>query len=462
MPGKLSLEARPANRPRTQDLINAAIVLGAGIGRTPSKELLHSAIPIDEPIPMGHDCTRCAAVASCSLLNLASKNNGDNPITRRIKAIQMLKGIDPEFMQKTNNEQRETMIREKMGALKNESKPLITIKRSVKKLEPTPLTKKSPGLIEVNVKKPEIKPEIKIRPMIVVNIPKPPVEKPAPAEKKEFKKERPVVVKPSEKTPDKITTLPETKTKKIKTIFDRVVYEKISKSEPKPLKLGPLTFVPLPTFHIRHEPSKVTEAHRRIKIEKKISTKQKEIEHVFRKPATKIRSRVVELKRTIELKPTIRIETKEIKKPETRALVEKIKRVILKEKQAPLLVIVLPISNEKPVKKQRLEQKDEQKQEPEKEKERIDHEVIPLQEKTFVNFINLAVKITKAVESLSVKENKKLVVKLITLYDEGVSPSPEEIQIGPNTQTNNAQIIIWYITKVLSSINLLSFYLITP
>jgi len=450
MPGKLSLEARPANRPRTQDLINAAIVLGAGIGRTPSKELLHSAIPIDEPIPMGHDCTRCAAVASCSLLNLASKNNGDNPITRRIKAIQMLKGIDPEFMQKTNNEQRETMIREKMGALKKDSPPRIII------------SQKSPGLIEVNVKKPEIKPEIKIRPMIVVNIPKPPVEKPAPAEKKEFKKERPVVVKPSEKTPDKITTLPETKTKKIKTIFDRVVYEKISKSEPKPLKLGPLTFVPLPTFHIRHEPSKVTEAHRRIKIEKKISTKQKEIEHVFRKPATKIRSRVVELKRTIELKPTIRIETKEIKKPETRALVEKIKRVILKEKQAPLLVIVLPISNEKPVKKQRLEQKDEQKQEPEKEKERIDHEVIPLQEKTFVNFINLAVKITKAVESLSVKENKKLVVKLITLYDEGVSPSPEEIQIGPNTQTNNAQIIIWYITKVLSSINLLSFYLITP
>ena len=432
MPGKLSLEARPANRPRTQDLINAAIVLGAGIGRTPSKELLHSAIPIDEPIPMGHDCTRCAAVASCSLLNLASKNNGDNPITRRIKAIQMLKGIDPEFMQKTNNEQRETMIREKMGALKKDSPPRIII------------SQKSPGLIEVNVKKPEIKPEIKIRPMIVVNIPKPPVEKPAPAEKKEFKKERPVVVKPSEKTPDKITTLPETKTKKIKTIFDRVVYEKISKSEPKPLKLGPLTFVPLPTFHIRHEPSKVTEAHRRIKIEKKISTKQKEIEHVFRKPATKIRSRVVELKRTIELKPTIRIETKEIKKPETRALVEKIKRVILKEKQIPFAVVVLP--------------KQEQKQ----EKERIDHEVIPLQEKTFVNFINLAVKITKAVESLSVKENKKLVVKLITLYDEGVSPSPEEIQIGPNTQTNNAQIIIWYITKVLSSINLLSFYLITP
>lgn len=451
MPGKLSAEVRPINRARTQDLINAAIVLGAGIGKSPSKELLHSAIPIDKPIPMGHDCTRCAAVASCSLLNLVSKNNGDNPIMRRIKAIQMLKGNDPEFMQKTNNEQREAMIREKMGVLKNEA-PLS--KTTVP--EKIPLPQKNPGLIEISAKKPEEKPEIKIRPMIVVNIPKPPVEKPAPPTKKEFKKElkreQSTIVNSFKKTPDQIPTkpiYPEIALKKAKTIFERIVYEK--KEAPSNKIEVPKS---LPKIRIKLEPIRPTKIRSEVKTETKFKEREKKIFVKLEKKRN--RPRTIESKRTIELKPILKTKAKETKQSKTGVLVEKIKRVLLKEKQIPFAVVVLPILNEKPDKKQQREQRYEQKQ----EKQTIDYKVIPLKEKAVIHFINLASKVTKAVESLSIEENKKLVVRLVTLYDESLSPSPEEIKTGLNLQNNKMQLVIWYITKVFLALNNLDLYLL--
>lgn len=109
---------RPVENPAVSADVNAAAsILSRVIGPPLPKQTLDQiAPPLTGQIPSGHDCTRCAAVSSCSLLNMAAENDGDNPIMRRMKAINLLKLENPDFMNNKSDKEREAVIREKMSS----------------------------------------------------------------------------------------------------------------------------------------------------------------------------------------------------------------------------------------------------------------------------------------------------------------------------------------------------------
>lgn len=136
MPPQQRLEVRQqevAPMSQNQDVTTAAVILNNVLGSPLPRQAMDFVTPTDQPIPMGHDCTRCAAVSTCSFLNKATENGGNNPIMDRINAISLLKGDDLEFMQRTTSEEREALIREKMSSLKEQrlSKDIVIKKPQI-------------------------------------------------------------------------------------------------------------------------------------------------------------------------------------------------------------------------------------------------------------------------------------------------------------------------------------------
>jgi len=103
---------------QNKDTVTAAVILSNVLGPPLPKPLADLIVLKDRSVPLGHDCTRCAAVSTCSLLNKAAENNGDNPIAKRIKAINEIKMENPDFFAQANPEEREAIIKEKMTVAK--------------------------------------------------------------------------------------------------------------------------------------------------------------------------------------------------------------------------------------------------------------------------------------------------------------------------------------------------------
>lgn len=106
----------------TADVTNAAHILGKTLGiqidGAPSfmrTQEIPGLPKQQEGIPDNHDCTICAATAACGLFNKVQENGGNNPLMRRLKAVQELTKSDPDLMKGPDAEH---LIREKMEALK--------------------------------------------------------------------------------------------------------------------------------------------------------------------------------------------------------------------------------------------------------------------------------------------------------------------------------------------------------
>ena len=72
-----------------------------------------------------HDCTVCAAVATCALLKMGTSSE-HNPIKARIAAIRELTQANPNFIQQFDSPEREALIKEHMQASRQIS-PLPSI-----------------------------------------------------------------------------------------------------------------------------------------------------------------------------------------------------------------------------------------------------------------------------------------------------------------------------------------------
>lgn len=134
MPPRQRLEIRQREAApilQNQDVTTAAIILNNVLGAPLPQLALNLATPKDQPIPMGHDCTRCAATATCSLLNKAAENEGNNPIMDRINAINLIKNEDPEFIQRATPEDRESLIRAKMMEIKEQRSNVVIEKPQI-------------------------------------------------------------------------------------------------------------------------------------------------------------------------------------------------------------------------------------------------------------------------------------------------------------------------------------------
>jgi len=121
------------------DITNAAHILGRTLGvpldGAPPfmKPQDIPGLPNQEGIPSDHDCTICAATAACGFFSEAQKNGGDNPMMRRLKAVQELTKSSPDLLKGPDAEH---LIREKMAALKTQATSVIESPqsdRSVKK-----------------------------------------------------------------------------------------------------------------------------------------------------------------------------------------------------------------------------------------------------------------------------------------------------------------------------------------
>ncbi len=112
------------------DVTNAAHILGKTLG-----------VPVDgvpsfmqrpdipglpkqqEGIPPDHDCTICAATAACGFFSEAQKNGGNNPLMRRLQAVQELTKSSPDLMKGPD---AENLIRERMEVLKIQAEAVDT------------------------------------------------------------------------------------------------------------------------------------------------------------------------------------------------------------------------------------------------------------------------------------------------------------------------------------------------
>ncbi|MFA9288731.1 MAG: hypothetical protein ACEQSA_02530 [Weeksellaceae bacterium] len=109
---------------------------------------LNSAMP--DGIPANHDCTICIVDAtSCTLLQIAQENDGNNPFNQRMKAVELLKTEDPNVLARAN---REALIQQKM----QEIQIVANNKRSAE--QPKPQAAELPQHIQNMVKPVEAKP----------------------------------------------------------------------------------------------------------------------------------------------------------------------------------------------------------------------------------------------------------------------------------------------------------------
>lgn len=113
----------------TQDVTDAALILGNFTGvpveGVPSfmKQQATLGLPASG-IPEDHDCTRCSIqAASCTLLNLAQKDGGNNPFAHRLEAVRQLTKEDPSFLNNANAHDR---IKERIASLSAQSKNRVT------------------------------------------------------------------------------------------------------------------------------------------------------------------------------------------------------------------------------------------------------------------------------------------------------------------------------------------------
>ena len=210
------------NKPKTRDLMSDTIELNATVreisdeaktavllstvtNNPATKEQLDLVFPKGD-IPAGHNCLLCGAVATCGLLNKVSENNGDNPIAKRIKAIQELKQTDPYFMEKVDEETRESLIRQKMGL------PFLNKSKSTPKKDERPPETRSEFKIGY------VRQLEKIRPETIVPI----KEKPAAGPKQETKQEaKPYVKIPEQKIKTELPIQPIKTVDKKKPVIER-------------------------------------------------------------------------------------------------------------------------------------------------------------------------------------------------------------------------------------------------
>lgn len=100
------LPQKPVDNPVLHSpFLNTPTQVDAGIQQS-SQEIPEMAI---------HDCTRCAAVATCAILD-ASTKGPDNPIKARMDAIRELTQANPDFLKQFDAIERETMIKEHIKA----------------------------------------------------------------------------------------------------------------------------------------------------------------------------------------------------------------------------------------------------------------------------------------------------------------------------------------------------------
>lgn len=161
MPPRQRLETRQreaAPMLQNQDVTTAAVILNNVLGPPLPRLVMNLVTPEDQPVPMGHDCTRCVATATCSLLNKATENEGNNPIMDRINAISLIKTEDPEFIQRATPEDRESLIRTKMMEIKEQRSNIIVEKPQIEavaqevEVKTTPI-KKTPKMNGPDVEK---------------------------------------------------------------------------------------------------------------------------------------------------------------------------------------------------------------------------------------------------------------------------------------------------------------------
>lgn len=81
------------------------------------------ATPEISSMPM-HDCTACAAVATCALLNFATSSER-NPIKERIDAIREMTTANPNFFNQFNQGEREALIKEHIQAARLPVEPPV-------------------------------------------------------------------------------------------------------------------------------------------------------------------------------------------------------------------------------------------------------------------------------------------------------------------------------------------------
>lgn len=112
------------------DVTNAAHILGKTMGVSldgiPSfmKPQEIPGLPKQqEGIPADHDCTICAVTAACGFFSEAQKNGGNNPLMRRLQAVQELTKSNPDILKGPD---AESLIRERMDALKIQPETVIT------------------------------------------------------------------------------------------------------------------------------------------------------------------------------------------------------------------------------------------------------------------------------------------------------------------------------------------------